>query len=294
MTFPLIAMLTDFGDADGFAGVMKGVIYTVIQTAGLTDPVPLVDISHRVAPQDIRHGSWILASCLEHFPSGTIFLSVVDPKVGDQDQHKLLAHWESRNFFFIAPDNGLLSPVFEQADYSLRVYRIENPDYFHKKPPSQTFHGRDIYAPVAAHLACALHSGQLDSFLEALGPQTGDFLRLASPKPIRRIVGHDIYAEGEIAYIDTFGNLITNIPNDWLSEGKKHANSPEVEVRLLHHEWKTQHLGAYVQGADLQGVFLVPGSSGHIELCLYGGNAQKHLDAQVTDIVSFRWRKSLY
>ncbi len=292
MTFPLIALLTDFGDADGFAGVMKGVIYTVIQSAGLPHPLSVVDVSHGVSPQNIRQGSWILANCLDHFPQQTVFVAVVDPKVGDQQQHRLLAHWESRNLYFIAPDNGLLSPVFDRADYSLRVYRIENPAYFHRNPPSRTFHGRDVYAPVAAHLTCALHENRLDAFLDAIGPQTGDFVRLESAVPSRRLADDGVYAEGEVAYIDTFGNLITNIPGGWLSEGEKRAGEREVEVRLIHHEWKTQHLGAYVEGRGMDRVFLVPGSSGCVELCLYGGSAQKHLEANVSDIVSLRWRTS--
>ncbi len=282
MPRPLIALLTDFGQKDGFVGVMKGVIHQLVQTP----MVNLVDISHDITPQNLQQACWVLENSYMHFPEHTIFLCVVDPKVGDAEQHHLLAHWEERNLFFIAPDNGLISPLAQAATFPFRVYRIENKELFYKgSPVSQTFHGRDIYAPVAAHLANALVNDCVDSFLGALGHQTGDFVRFSPSEATRRHLETGALIEGVIDHVDTFGNLITNIPNDWLSTG------PVVDIQVIHHQWQSQKLASYVQGKGKDQVFLVPGSGGYLELCLYGQSAQKLIEANVQDIVSLHLEK---
>ncbi len=286
MTMPLIALLTDFGNKDGFAGVMKGVIYSLIQTPNLN----IVDISHEVEPQNINQGRWILENSYEHFPPHTVFVCVVDPKVGDEQQKHLLAYWEERQQFFIAPDNGLISPVADRATFPFRVYQIENESLFYKAAHSadsvsQTFHGRDIYAPVAAYLVNALEQGTLEPFLESVGHQTGDFIRLKPTEATRQHLETGSVIEGVIEHIDTFGNLMTNIPNDWLSTG--HV----VDIQIIHHQWRSQKLASYIQGEGEDQVFLVPGSGGSLELCLYGKSAKKALEVNVADQVSIQLDK---
>ena len=147
----IIALLTDFGTKDYFVGAMKGAILSVNKDA------KIVDITHEILPQDIRGASFTLRACYRNFPSGTIFVAVVDPEVGSQRRAILV---ETQDYFFVAPDNGILSFVFE--DYALahaqasaspfRVFELTNNKYFAENI-SATFHGRDVFAPIAAHLS---------------------------------------------------------------------------------------------------------------------------------------------
>ncbi len=286
MTRPLIALLTDFGQRDGFAGVMKGVIYTVIQRAKNASSIDIVDISHDIEAQNIQEASWVLENSYLHFPPNSIFVCVVDPKVGDSEQAHLLAHWEERNQFFIAPDNGLLSPIAQKAKFPFRVYRIENKALFLDADNiSQTFHGRDIYAPVAAHLANAINKNNLEAFLKQIGHQTGDFVQVKASEASRRYTEEGSLIDGLIEHIDAFGNLITNIPNDWLDYG--HI----VDIQVIHHQWQSQKLASYVQGEGENQVFLIPGSGGCLELCLYGKSAKEALEAKIKDMVAIRLEK---
>jgi S-adenosyl-L-methionine hydrolase (adenosine-forming) len=198
-----ITLLTDFGSRDAFVASMKGVILTI-------DPQSrIVDLSHEIRPQNIREASYVLQSSYRYFPKGTIHLVVVDPGVGS-DRRPILV--KGNHYFFVAPDNGVLSGIYEeQAPY--QVFEITESDYFLKKEGS-TFHGRDRFAPVAAGLAKG-------SPPEQFGKPIIDFVRFPIPKP-RRL--KDGGLTGQVIYIDRFGNLITNITRDhlgpWLSQSK--------------------------------------------------------------------------
>ncbi len=278
---PLIALLTDFGEKDGFVGVMKGIIHTIA-------PQPtIVDISHQISPQNIPEAQWVLKNAIPFYPPHTVFVTVVDPKVGDSQQKPILLYWQSKNLFFIGPDNGLFSPIFEQADHTLRIYRIENNALFtpalfpdQSLTISHTFHGRDIYAPVAAHLAVAIENGQVEDFLSSVGTQTGDVIKLATNQPQQQFFEEKTLLTGQIDYIDHFGNLITNIPNHWVTP------NTALEIQLIHHKWESQHLRSYAEGEEEKEVFLVPSSCGCLELCLYGQSAKKKLNAQLKDIIT--------
>lgn len=193
----MIVLLTDFGTQDYFIGAMKGAILSISKGANI------VDITHDIPPQDIRSGSFTLRACYRDFPHKTIFVAVVDPGVGSNRRAILV---ETADYYFIAPDNGLLSFIFSEAS-NFRVYQLENEKFF-KHPISRTFHGRDIFAPVAAHLSNGIKANKF-------GNETQDFVCFKENKP-QKVSDKEI--EAEIIHIDRFGNLITNLTQNDLSE----------------------------------------------------------------------------
>jgi S-adenosylmethionine hydrolase len=190
---PIITLTTDFGDADGFVGTMKGVILAIARRASVD--VELVDLAHAIAPGDVRHGALVLAAAVPYFPAPTVHLVVVDPGVGTSRAAIAIA---TERGFFVGPDNGVLS-LSAASGAERRVHRLESAQY-RLDPQSDTFHGRDIFAPAAAHLACGVA-------LEALGPPHPAPVELTLPRPVvgpQRITG-------EVIYVDRFGNLTTNV-----------------------------------------------------------------------------------
>lgn len=185
----IISLLTDFGTQDGFVGIMKGVIL------GITPSVTIVDLSHEVPPQDILTGALILRSAIGFFPPGTIHVAVVDPGVGSTRRALMV---ETATAILVGPDNGLLSLAAPPASVR-RVVHLTNSRYFLPRV-SHTFHGRDIFAPVAAHLSRGM---PLDDF----GPVATNMERLALP-----VVEHAPHTiTGSVIAIDRFGNIVTNI-----------------------------------------------------------------------------------
>ena len=193
----LIALLTDFGTKDYFVGAMKGAILSI------NAPARIVDITHDIEPQNIRAASFTLRACYRDFPAKTIFAAVVDPGVGSDRKAVLV---ETNDYYFIAPDNGLLSFVFNQPE-NYKIFELTNEEFFARRV-SATFHGRDVFAPIAAHLSksVAPHS---------FGARTESFVRFEETEP-RRISTGEI--EAEIIHADRFGNLITNLTSDDLPE----------------------------------------------------------------------------
>jgi S-adenosyl-L-methionine hydrolase (adenosine-forming) len=185
----LITLTTDFGYEDPFVGIMKGVILSVDAGARI------VDLTHGVDPQDIRGAALGLNYAAPFFPAGTIHVAVVDPGVGSARRPILI---ECEEAFFIGPDNGVLSLAAERKKVK-RVVELANARYY-LQPVSSTFHGRDIFAPAAAHLAAGV---SVDDF----GPAVESWTRLEWPKVAKN--GDEI--RGEVIYIDHFGNLITNV-----------------------------------------------------------------------------------
>ncbi len=185
----IITFLTDFGTRDAFVGIMKGVILEICPTASL------VDLSHEVPPQHILSGALLLRSAVPYFPSGTIHVVVIDPGVGSSRRALVV---ETRQAYFVGPDNGVLSLAVPESDV-VRVIHLTNEQYFLPQR-SQTFHGRDVFAPVAAHLARGVA-------IEQLGVEVPTMERLSLP-PVRQQM-HGL--AGCIIHIDHFGNAITNI-----------------------------------------------------------------------------------
>jgi S-adenosyl-L-methionine hydrolase (adenosine-forming) len=186
---PVISLLTDFGTRDAFVGIMKGVILSI------NPAVALVDLSHDVPPQDITAGALLLRSAAGFFPPGTIHVAVVDPGVGSARRALLV---ETHTAFFVGPDNGLLS-LAAPADTVVRIVHLTNAEYF-LTARSHTFHGRDVFAPVAAHVS-------LGKAPEQFGPSLTAMERLTLPK----VEYHAAGLTGSVIYIDHFGNVITNI-----------------------------------------------------------------------------------
>ncbi|MFQ5803083.1 MAG: S-adenosyl-l-methionine hydroxide adenosyltransferase family protein [Candidatus Methylomirabilales bacterium] len=247
----IITLLTDFGNADPFVGIMKGVILTI------NPRVEIVDLCHGVPLQDVLEAAFLLHSSYRYFPTGTIHVVVVDPGVGSQ-RRPLLA--EGVHGYYIAPDNGVLSYLFASGEIQ-RVVEITAEAYF-LRPVSQTFHGRDIFAPVAAHLS----GGET---LDRFGRPTSTYVRLALPAPEKKGEGHLI---GSVLHVDRFGNLVTNISASDVSGFR--------EFKIL---VKTRKVHGLVESYDSlkageTGVIL--GSAGHLEIFTNRGSAARVLKAK--------------
>jgi len=246
----IITLLTDFGTKDYFVGAMKGAILSINQG------VKIIDMTHEVPPQDIFSASFTLRACYRDFPKKTIFVAVVDPGVGSNRKAILC---ETENYFFIAPDNGLLSFIFNEAT-KFRVYEITN-DKFFKHPISPTFHGRDIFAPVAAHLSNGVKTNKF-------GNEVQNFVRFEENKP-RRISEKEI--EAEIIHIDRFGNLITNLAQKDLPE------SFTLEINGT----KIKKMQNFFAEAKNQELFMILGSAGFLEVVAFQDSAVNILSAKI-------------
>jgi S-adenosylmethionine hydrolase len=189
---PTVALLSDFGERDGYAGAMKGAVLSACPAARL------VDVSHAIAPGDVRSGARMLAQVAPEFPRGVVFLAVIDPGVGTARRPIALA---ADGKHYVAPDNGLLGAVASRAQ-ELRVHLLTVTGLWRPRP-SPVFHGRDIFGPVAGFLAAG---GDLDAVGPALDP--GELVRLEDPVPRRQADA----LLGEVVAVDGFGNLLTNLP----------------------------------------------------------------------------------
>lgn len=283
---PTIALITDFGERDGFTGVLKGVLYGLLETPG----IPVVDISHGITPQNIREGAWVLENSYPYFPKGTLFVCIVDPFVGNPAQQKLIVHWPEREQYFIAPDNGLLTPILEAGGQGLEIRTLQNSRYFRPgESPSQTFHGRDIYIPATAHLANALMKKQAPSFLEAIGPRIEGCVKHPRPQPQLKSERSYIEAAGEVCHIDHYGNLITNIPNHWLPTSTTPLTIFFGEAK---NTLETRWVASYSDpAAPPDQIFALPGSHGRIELALFSKSAQQATSLQISAPLLLRWMK---
>jgi S-adenosylmethionine hydrolase len=255
----VIALVTDFGLKDHYVGVMKGVILSVNPHANI------VDVSHEIPSQGILDAYFLLSNTYAYFPKKTVFVTVVDPGVGTD---RAILAVQTDAYLFLAPDNGILG-FLGKAGKVRRIVRVREQKYF-LKPLSNTFHGRDIFAPVAAHLSLGLDPRKL-------GPETDRMETLSAPSP--RVTREGVIV-GEVVSIDRFGNLLTNIPGDRLS------SADSVEVRL----GKTVVRGlceSYATGRKGQLIALV-GSSGTVEVSVNRGSAQKRTRSRVGDVVRVR------
>jgi S-adenosyl-L-methionine hydrolase (adenosine-forming) len=216
---PLIAILTDFGTSDTFVGSIKGVISRIAPS------VPIIDLTHEIPLGDIRRAAISLWKVRPYFPQKTVFLSVVDPGVGTSRRPILV---QTGEFLYVGPDNGVFTYVLTpQAE----IWELRNPK-FQLLEPSKTFHGRDIFAPAAAYLACGVRCQDFGQ--QVFDPVQLPFPRLDSPKP------HTLY--GEILFSDTFGNLLTSL-------GRFHFLNGEL---FLHEPWVPANLPTSFPVANLQ------------------------------------------
>lgn len=193
----VITLLTDFGYQDAYVGIMKGVI------AGINPLASIIDICHNVPPQDIFSGAYLLYTAYKYFPKDTIHVAIVDPGVGSKRDIICI---KTKDYFFLVPNNGLLSSIV-QEEKPKGIFRVTNNKYF-LPTTSDTFHGRDVFAPVAAHLSLGIKP-------QLFGIKINQLALLDIPKPTSKKTG---LLEGQIIYIDRFGNLITNIKREHIAQ----------------------------------------------------------------------------
>jgi S-adenosylmethionine hydrolase len=256
----LITLTTDFGDRDWFVGVMKGVILKINPLA------QIVDISHEIPAGDIRAGAFALASAYSYFPRGTIHLAIVDPGVGG-DRTAIAVQTRMHNF--VGPDNGLVSWAAAKEKIKA-IHQLSNPEYF-LQPVSQTFHGRDVFAPIAAHLSRGIP-------VKSLGRSLKDFVRIKWPAPLR---GHN-RIQGEVVYVDRFGNAITNIEQTLL------ANLTSKKVKVIVKKRYVFPLASHYEAVPRGQPVAVPGSSGFLEIALNCGSAADYFGLKNGEAVVLR------
>jgi S-adenosyl-L-methionine hydrolase (adenosine-forming) len=260
---PVIALMTDFGLEDTFTGQMKGVILSISPSARI------IDLSHAVSPQNIAQGAFLLAKSLPFFPDGTIFVTVVDPGVGTSRRAIAV---ETERHIFVAPDNGLLTKVLHTEEV-IRCVRITE-QRFMLPSASATFHGRDLFSPVAALLAEGLPFSELGDLIEP-----GECATLSMPACRASQDGRSI--EGVLIFADHFGNLVTSLetgmlddPGEWEVEcGKSH---PPLPLSLTY--------GSVTEGMTLA----YNGSSGTVEIAIRNGNASQTLGLKAGDTVRLK------
>lgn len=274
----VITLLTDFGTQDAYVGIMKGVI------AGINPSAMVIDICHSIPPQDIFSGAYLLSTSYKYFPKKTIHVAVVDPGVGSRRD---IVCVETKDYLFLVPDNGLLSFIV-QEERPKSIIRVTNSKFF-LSSPSNTFHGRDIFAPVAAHLSLGVKPQQLGIRINQLG-------QLDVLKPVHKKTGQ---VEGQIIYIDRFGNLISNITKEYLVKGvggqKSEVRMQKSEDRINQRKTTLEELFSLcntietvigkkkimglsktytdVQAGDL---LVLIGSAGFLEVSINQGNAQRY------------------
>lgn len=258
----MIALLTDFGIADTFVGVMKGVIASICPEASV------IDLTHAIAPQQVREGAFHLEYAIDYFPAGTIFVCVVDPGVGTARRPIGV---DAGPYRFVAPDNGLLTPVFDRFP-DARCHELSD-SRFHLPSPGSTFHGRDIFSPVAAHLASGVPISGTGPALEITACRRVELFR---PRPLRDGNGW----EGEVIGIDRFGNIVTSIDasvlNDTATITVTAGTASEIPFVTTY--------GDVAPGMPLA----YAGSSGMVEIAIRDGNASHELSIGMSCRITLR------
>lgn len=255
---PVITLLTDFGTADYFTGAMKGVILTINRS------VSIVDITHEIPPQDIESGAFTLLTCYRDFPDGTIHVAVVDPGVGSS-RRAIVVRAGPR--YFVGPDNGLFSYIYDREPLC-EVFHATATEYF-RPSPSSTFHGRDVFAPVAAALSKGVDP-------QALGARITDYVHLPPLSPTVDDAGK---LHGRIIHIDHFGNCITNFTRPDLPGSS--------QPKLLIHGKTIEAFRKFFtdEHGSPEEIFAIWGSAGFLEIAVNRRSAAEVLTAKRGDTV---------
>jgi len=249
---PIITLTTDYGTNDHLVGTLKGVILKI------NPDVTIVDITHNVTPFDLLDGALAIGSAYSHFPPRTIHVVVVDPGVGTERRPLLVS---ATNQYFVAPDNGVLSLVYEREEETLLV-RHANAEHYYLQPVSKTFHGRDIFAPVAAWLSKGWQTS-------GMGDEISDYKRFALPRPKEA----DGVVKGVILRADSFGNLITNFRQEDLPETVLSGGAVNLQAGT---QAVSKFVETFAQGNGTE-PFAYLGSSGFVEIAVNKGNAARTL-----------------
>lgn len=256
----VITLLTDFGNLDGYVGIMKGVMI------GICPSVQFIDLAHNIPSQHIPAARFTLLNSIPYFPAGTIHLAVVDPGVGTGRRAIAV---QTPHGYLVGPDNGVFSGVLEHTE-AIAAVSLTNPDYWLASTPSATFHGRDIFAPAAAHLAAGV---SLHDLGEAIDPAS--LIRISIP-PVEIT---ETKALGHVQHVDRFGNIITTIPVEAVQDVSWQAlqvGEVEIPFRRTYGDVKIGHALALV------------GSHGWVEIAVNGSSAQERLRLAVGDEVRLR------
>ncbi|ETW93266.1 MAG: hypothetical protein ETSY1_39985 [Candidatus Entotheonella factor] len=261
---PLIALFTDFGTRDAYVAQMKGAILSICPHAHL------VDLNHEVRQFDVRGAAYVLAASAAFFPARTIVVAVVDPGVGSARRPVMLQTASDK--WFVGPDNGLLTHVMRREGFQ-RAAVLDRPAYYRGQDVSATFHGRDMFGPIAAHLAAGVDP-------EQLGSATDELITLPVAPP--RQVGQALM--GEVQHIDHFGNVVTNLTPAWLN-----AWPSQRQVFCVHRgqTHAVQWVNTYAEGESeaLLGLF---NSDQYFEFAVARGSAHAVLQAAVGDAIELR------
>ena len=255
----VLSITTDFGITNGFVGVMKGVIY------GIASDAKIVDISHLISAQNVLEGAYAMWRAVPFFPKGSVHVGVVDPGVGTK-RRPIGARLGDQ--YFIAPDNGLLTPLILDAERDgeiVEFVHLDNPKYWLPKI-SNTFHGRDIFAPTGAHLAAGIP-------LSELGTPITNPIRLDMPRPVKTENGWLAH----VTIIDIFGNLTTDLPAETLK------GNHDVLIRI-----RDREINGIIESyghREVGDLVALVDSEYYIEIAVVNGSAAKKLGAQVGDIV---------
>jgi S-adenosylmethionine hydrolase len=260
---PLIGLLTDMGHTDWYVGTMKGVML------GICPHAQLVDICHDMTPQSAREGAFVLDVSHKFFPNGTIFLCVIDPDVGSA-REQIVARNERH--FFVAPNNGLLTSIVDiSTEWEVRV--IENPA-FRLPETSRTFHGRDVFAPAAAHLAAGAP-------FEEFGPPLGNFVRA---KQETGVTANESSLSGRITYIDTYGNLLTNV-----KAGMLPADIDPARLLLRFKKRTVRGITSHFSAVPLNHPLMYWGSSDLLEIAFNRGSAARKWSVHIGEWFELEW-----
>jgi S-adenosylmethionine hydrolase len=260
----IITLLTDFGTHDAYVGIMKGVILKVHPAA------TIIDITHRIAPQDLVQAAYTVAYTYKYFPENSIHIIVVDPGVGSD--RRIIA-MRKKGQIFLAPDNGVLTPVLEENGEE-QICLVTNTRYF-LKPVSQTFHGRDIFAPVGAQLAKGLPINELGKPIDR-----ADLVRLNNLKP--HITANGVVT-GVVVSIDHFGNMISNI--DWNFIRHHFPAATESSLRFYIGDQIIAGLSASYDSIEPGSPLAIIGSRGYFEIAVNSGSARQYFGTRRGDPV---------
>ena len=251
MTNPIITLTTDYGINDHLAGTLKGVILKI------NPDVTIVDITHNITPYDLLDGALAIGAAYSYFPPRTIHIVVVDPGVGTERRPLLVS---ADNHYFVAPDNGVLSTIYER-DHNV-VVRHANAEHYYLQPVSKTFHGRDVFAPVAAWLSKGWQTA-------SMGEEIKDYKKFAMPRPKEA----DGAVKGVVIRVDSFGNLITNFRAEDLPEAALASGSIALQAGT---QPVKRIVETFANGNNGEVIAYV-GSSGYLEIAVNKGNAARTL-----------------
>jgi S-adenosylmethionine hydrolase len=240
----LITLTTDFGETAPYVAVMKGVILS------LNPAARLLDLSHRIRPQDISHANYFLGTAIPYFPPGTIHLCVIDPGVGGERAALVV---QAGGQFLVGPDNGIFTNAVQTLGEPIGIWRLTE-SRFWRSPVSDTFHGRDVFAPAAAHLSLGVEPTMMG-------------------QPVSQMVRLENQPGGRVRFVDDFGNLITNIPATAV------AQRPE-RVVLGERAWSIRWVRTYAE-AEAGELVALTSSDGFFEIAVVNGNAAQRLNAAI-------------